>query len=153
MLNKKVEDLEMTMRVLNCLKQENIDTVEDLVKKTKGEMLRIPNFGYCSLNEVTSILEDMNLKLNMSDEDLIKYKPPLPSDTEENITETNGNGNTIKYNLNYDILKVAKEAFIKSHRRIIYKTDWTSEEVKDFFSDHQSVLNTYRQSLNELFYN
>tara|TARA_R100001079_G_C4366297_1_gene117118 strand:- start:131 stop:571 length:441 start_codon:yes stop_codon:yes gene_type:complete len=146
MLNKKIEDLEMTMRVLNCLKQENIDTVEDLVKKTKGEMLRIPNFGYCSLNEVTSILEDMNLKLNMSDEDISKHEPPA-------TVEENGNSGTIKNDLNYDILKVAKEAFIKSHRRIIYKTDWTPEEVKDFFNDHQSVLNTYRQSLNELFYN
>ena len=152
-LDQSIDALELSIRSMNALKYSEIYTIKDLVKSSKKCLLRTPNFGRKSLKEVEECLSLIDLKLNMSDEDLLKYKPQPSSDTEENNTETNGNGRTIKYDLNYDILKVAKEAFIKSHRRIIYKTDWTPEEVKDFFNDHQSVLNTYRQSINELFYN
>ena len=152
-LDQSIDALELSIRSMNALKYSEIYTIKDLVKSSKKCLLRTPNFGRKSLREVEECLSLIDLKLNMSDEDLLKYKTLPSSDTEENNTETNGNGRTIKYDLNYDILKVAKEAFIKSHRRIIYKTDWTSEEVKDFFNDHQSVLNTYRQSINELFYN
>ena len=153
-LNQSIDILELSIRSMNALKKyTEINTIKDLVKSSKGYLLRTPNFGRMSLKEVEESLSLIDLKLNMSDEDLLKYEPPLSSDTKENNTKTNGNGKSVKYNLNYDILKVVKEAFIKSHRRIIYKTEWTSEEVKDFFNDHQSVLNTYRQSLNELFYN
>tara|TARA_R100000426_G_scaffold2275_1_gene3709 strand:- start:395 stop:862 length:468 start_codon:yes stop_codon:yes gene_type:complete len=152
-LDQSIDALELSIRSMNALKYSEIYTIKDLVKSSKKCLLRTPNFGRKSLREVEECLSLIDLKLNMSDEDLLKYKPQPSSDTEENNTETNGNGRTIKYDLNYDILKVAKEAFIKSHRRIIYKTDWTPEEVKDFFNDHQSVLNTYRQSINELFYN
>ena len=152
-LDQSIDALELSIRSMNALKYSEIYTIKDLVKSSKKCLLRTPNFGRKSLREVEECLSLIDLKLNMSDEDLLKYKTLPSSDTEENNTETNGNGRTIKYDLNYDILKVAKEAFIKSHRRIIYKTDWTPEEVKDFFDDHQSVLSTYRQSLNELFYN
>ena len=153
-LNQSIDILELSIRSMNALKKyTEINTIKDLVKSSKGYLLRTPNFCRLSLKEGEESLSLIDLKLGMSDEDLLKYEPPLSSDTEENNTKTNGNGKSVKYNLNYDILKVAKEAFIKSHRRIIYKTDWTSEEVKDFFNDHQSVLNTYRQSLYELFYN
>tara|TARA_R100000458_G_scaffold54575_1_gene57824 strand:+ start:366 stop:833 length:468 start_codon:yes stop_codon:yes gene_type:complete len=152
-LDQSIDALELSIRSMNALKYSEIYTIKDLVKSSKKCLLRTPNFGRKSLREVEECLSLIDLKLNMSDEDLLKYKPQPSSDIEENNTETNGNGRTIKYDLNYDILKVAKEAFIKSHRRIIYKTDWTPEEVKDFFNDHQSVLNTYRQSINELFYN
>ena len=152
-LDQSIDALELSIRSMNALKYSEIYTIKDLVKSSKKCLLRTPNFGRKSLREVEECLSLIDLKLNMSDEDLLKYKPQPSSDIEESNTETNGNGRTIKYNLNYDILKVAKEAFIKSHRRIIYKTDWTPEEVKDFFNDHQSVLNTYRQSINELFYN
>ena len=153
-LNQSIDILELSIRSMNALKKyTEINTIKDLVKSSEGYLLRTPNFGKMSLKEVKESLSLIDLKLGMSDEDLLKYEPPLSSNTEENNTKTNGNGKSVKYNLNYDILKVAKEAFIKSHRRIIYKTDWTSEEVKDFFNDHQSVLNTYRQSLYELFYN
>ena len=152
-LDQSIDALELSIRSMNALKYSEIYTIKDLVKSSKKCLLRTPNFGRKSLREVEECLSLIDLKLNMSDEDLLKYKTLPSSDTEENNTETNGNGRTIKYDLNYDILKVAKEAFIKSHRRIIYKTDWTPEEVKDFFNDHQSVLSTYRQSLNELFYN
>ena len=152
-LDQSIDSLELSIRSMNALKYSEIYTIKDLVKSSKKCLLRTPNFGRKSLREVEECLSLIDLKLNMSDEDLLKYKTLPSSDTEENNTETNGNGRTIKYDLNYDILKVAKEAFIKSHRRIIYKTDWTPEEVKDFFNDHQSVLNTYRQSINELFYN
>jgi|TARA_B100000519_G_scaffold195963_1_gene201613 hypothetical protein len=152
-LDQSIDALELSIRSMNALKYSEIHTIKDLVKSSKKCLLRTPNFGRKSLREVEECLSLIDLKLNMSDEDLLKYKPQPSSDIEESNTETNGNGRTIKYDLNYDILKVAKEAFIKSHRRIIYKTDWTPEEVKDFFNDHQSVLNTYRQSINELFYN
>ena len=71
-----------------------------------------------SLREVEECLSLIDLKLNMSDEDLLKYKTLPSSDTEENNTETNGDMVELLNapDLNYDILKVAKEAFIKSHR-------------------------------------
>ena len=65
-LNIKIEDLELSVRSANCLRTENIIYIGQLVKKTESEMLRTPNFGKKSLDEIKNILTDMNLSLGMT---------------------------------------------------------------------------------------
>lgn len=65
LLLKKVEELELSVRSQNCLRNDNITYIGDLVIKTEGEMLRTPNFGRKSLNEIKEVLTIMGLKLGM----------------------------------------------------------------------------------------
>ena len=65
-LLKKVEELELSVRSANCLKNDNIIYIGDLVQKTENEMLRTPNFGRKSLNEIKEVLLQMNLNLGMT---------------------------------------------------------------------------------------
>jgi DNA-directed RNA polymerase subunit alpha len=70
---KCVEELELSVRSYNCLKNANIQTIAELVQKTDGEMLKTRNFGRKSLNEIKEILEDMGLHLGIKvDEDDLK---------------------------------------------------------------------------------
>jgi len=65
-LLKKVEELELSVRSANCLKNENILYIGDLVQRTEGDMLRTPNFGRKSLNEIKEVLGIMGLNLGMN---------------------------------------------------------------------------------------
>lgn len=76
-LLKKVEELELSVRSANCLKNENIVYIGDLVQKTESELLRTPNFGRKSLNEIKEVLVEMGLELGM----IVPEWPP------ENIEE------------------------------------------------------------------
>ena len=76
-LLRKVDELELSVRSANCLKNDNIVYIGDLVQKTESEMLRTPNFGRKSLNEIKEVLKIMNLELGMD----IESWPP------ENIEE------------------------------------------------------------------
>ena len=64
-LDKSVEELELSVRSYNCLKNANIRTIRELVQKTEGEMLKTKNFGRTSLNEIKEILTGMGLSLGM----------------------------------------------------------------------------------------
>ncbi len=64
-LLKKVDELELSVRSANCLKNDNIIYIGDLVQKTESEMLRTPNFGRKSLNEIKEVLGHMGLRLGM----------------------------------------------------------------------------------------
>lgn len=64
-LLRKVDELELSVRSANCLKNDNIVYIGDLVQKTEGEMLRTPNFGRKSLNEIKEVLTQMGLALGM----------------------------------------------------------------------------------------
>ena len=64
-LLKKVEELELSVRSANCLKNDNIIYIGDLVQKSESEMLRTPNFGRKSLNEIKEVLTQMELNLGM----------------------------------------------------------------------------------------
>ena len=64
-LLKKVDELELSVRSANCLKNDNIVYIGDLVQKTEAEMLRTPNFGRKSLNEIKEVLSNMGLHLGM----------------------------------------------------------------------------------------
>ncbi len=61
----KVDELELSVRSANCLKNDNIIYIGDLVQKTESEMLRTPNFGRKSLNEIKELLAEMDLHLGM----------------------------------------------------------------------------------------
>ncbi|MDX2027809.1 MAG: DNA-directed RNA polymerase subunit alpha [Alphaproteobacteria bacterium] len=64
-LLRKVDELELSVRSANCLKSDNIIYIGDLVQKSEGEMLRTPNFGRKSLNEIKEVLTQMGLTLGM----------------------------------------------------------------------------------------
>ena len=64
-LLKKVDELELSVRSANCLKNDNIVYIGDLIQKSEGEMLRTPNFGRKSLNEIKEVLASMGLHLGM----------------------------------------------------------------------------------------
>lgn len=64
-LLRKVDELELSLRASNCLRSENIVYIGDLVWKTEQEMLRTPNFGKKSLDEINSVLKEMGLSLGM----------------------------------------------------------------------------------------
>jgi len=76
-LLKKVDELELSVRSMNCLKNDNIIYIGDLVQKTEPEMLRTPNFGRKSLNEIKEVLNSMSLYLGME----------IPNWPPENIAE------------------------------------------------------------------
>ncbi len=65
-LLRKVDELELSVRSANCLKNDNIVYIGDLVQKTEQEMLRTPNFGRKSLNEIKEVLGSMGLGLGMT---------------------------------------------------------------------------------------
>ncbi len=64
-LLKKVDELELSVRSANCLKNDNIVYIGDLIQKTEAEMLRTPNFGRKSLNEIKEVLAQMGLHLGL----------------------------------------------------------------------------------------
>ena len=64
-LNRSVEELELSVRSYNCLKNANIATIGELIQKTEAEMLKTKNFGRKSLNEIKEILAQMGLSLGM----------------------------------------------------------------------------------------
>lgn len=64
-LLRKVDELELSVRSANCLKNDNIIYIGDLVQKTEADMLRTPNFGRKSLNEIKEVLGQMGLQLGM----------------------------------------------------------------------------------------
>ena len=63
--NKKIEELDLTVRSMNCLKNDNIIYIGDLVQKTEPEMLRTPNFGRKSLIEIREVLKNEGIKLGV----------------------------------------------------------------------------------------
>jgi DNA-directed RNA polymerase subunit alpha len=75
-LYRTVEDLELSVRSANCLKNANITFIGELVQRTEAEMLKTKNFGRKSLNEIKQLLEEMDLSLGMKVED---WEPPEPA--------------------------------------------------------------------------
>ena len=80
-LLRKVDELELSVRSANCLRNDNIVYIGDLVQKSENDMLRTPNFGRKSLNEIREVLMQMGLNLGM---DITDWPP-------ENIEELSKN--------------------------------------------------------------
>ena len=73
LLKTRVDELELSVRSSNCLRAANIQTIQDLVTKTESDMLKYRNFGRKSLNEISTILEEMGLSFGM---DISQYVEP-----------------------------------------------------------------------------
>jgi len=88
-LNRSVEELELSVRSYNCLKNANIQTIGELVQKTEAEMLRTKNFGRKSLNEIKEILANMGLSLGMrvDQHGRLVSPPPAPPGSLSEIEE------------------------------------------------------------------
>jgi DNA-directed RNA polymerase subunit alpha len=81
-LNRSVEELELSVRSYNCLKNANIQTIGELVQKTEAEMLKTKNFGRKSLNEIKEILGSMGLSLGMK---IDEHGNAVPGPTSKNM--------------------------------------------------------------------
>jgi DNA-directed RNA polymerase subunit alpha len=89
-LNRSVEELELSVRSYNCLKNAGIQTIGELVQKSESEMLRTKNFGRKSLNEIKEILAGMGLALGMKPDShgrLVAPPPPAPGSIPEDIPD------------------------------------------------------------------
>jgi DNA-directed RNA polymerase subunit alpha len=82
-LFRSVDELELSVRSNNCLKNANISTIGELVQKTEAEMLKTRNFGKKSLNEIKAILTEMGLSLGMK---LENFPPPPTDEDTENMS-------------------------------------------------------------------
>ena len=78
-LNRSVEELELSVRSYNCLKNANIQSIGELVQKTEAEMLKTKNFGRKSLNEIKEILASMGLSLGMKIDEHGNAVPAAPT--------------------------------------------------------------------------
>ena len=85
-LLKKVDELELSVRSMNCLKNDNIIYIGDLVQKTEPEMLRTPNFGRKSLNEIKEVLNSMSLYLGM---EIPNWPPDNIAELSKKLEENN----------------------------------------------------------------
>lgn len=83
-LLRKVDELELSVRSANCLKNDNIVYIGDLVQKTEAEMLRTPNFGRKSLNEIKEVLSGMGLHLGM---EILEWPPENIEDLAKRLEE------------------------------------------------------------------
>ena len=84
-LLRKVDELELSVRSMNCLKNDNIIYIGDLVQKTEPEMLRTPNFGRKSLNEIKEVLNSMSLYLGM---EIPNWPPDNIAELSKKLEET-----------------------------------------------------------------
>jgi DNA-directed RNA polymerase subunit alpha len=82
-LNKSVDELELSVRSYNCLKNANIRTIGELVTKSEAEMLKTKNFGRKSLNEIKEILQSMGLALGMKLDE--SGRPVAPTGAEQGL--------------------------------------------------------------------
>ena len=82
-LNTPVEELELSVRSSNCLKNANIRTIGDLTKKTEEEIAKTRNFGKKSLNEIKEKLKEWNLSLGMTDYSVLKTSTKLQRNKDE----------------------------------------------------------------------
>ncbi len=78
-LERSVEELELSVRSSNCLRQADIKTIGDLVVKSEPEMLKYRNFGRKSLKEIQDVLTDMGLGLGMDVSAYYSGRPPRPA--------------------------------------------------------------------------
>jgi DNA-directed RNA polymerase subunit alpha len=82
-LNTPVEELELSVRSSNCLKNAEIRTIGDLTRKSEEEIAKTRNFGKKSLSEIKEKLKEWNLSLGMTDYSVLKTSIRIPGNKEE----------------------------------------------------------------------
>ena len=136
-LDRKIHELELSIRVMNALKENDIKTVGDLVQKTRDQLIRTPNFGRRSLNEVKEVLSNMSLELGMN------------IDTQPEESQP-----TVFDNLNREILRSTMDAFTKTYNGImdLNKNDTVRYgDMTQAFEQHKKVLNSFEESYRNIF--
>jgi len=131
-LDKNVEELELSVRAINALKNNDISTVGELTKWSPQFLKRLPNVGRSTVKELNQALGLLNLNLK----DMKKEK------IEEKLEE-----NSVLKNLNYEIITKAKEAANISFNKINSQEKYNFNEVGRIFSEHQNIMNIYRDSI------
>ena len=138
-LNKKVEELELSIRSMNALKMGNINTVSDIIENGQSTLLRLPNFGKKSLNDIQFALDSMGLKFGME----------IPVQTNGNA-ETNGSAEkppTFFQEYNKEVIAKAAQVSLTSLNYIIEKKEWNQKEVTTIFREHKKIIDAYEQAL------
>ena len=136
-LNRKVDELDLSIRVMSGLKTSGIDTIGDLVKLTEGEFLRTPNFGIKSLNEVREVLSGMSLKMGEVNGE----------------AKTNGKAEKpIKFfkEFNYEVIDKIKKVALASLNHMIERKMWDKKDVGIIFSEHRKIIDAYEKAISDL---
>jgi len=133
-IEQKITELEMNVRAYNAFLSyaPDIITIRDLVLKTEGELLRMPNFGRKSLNEIKENLSLMGLRLGMTEKQLPKRMEDIST------------------NFSYNVLNHASEAAIESLDVILKKQQWRYSDIEKYFREHEKIMETYKQALERL---
>ena len=135
-LNRKIDELELSIRVMSGLKTfHKIDTIGDLVKLTEGEFLRTQNFGRKSLNEIREVLRGMSLKLGMTEKEMEKYTPEKKPDFFEEF--------------NYSNITKSREASEKTLKHILSKKQYRFEDIETDLWDQMSLIEVQLESLED----
>ena len=134
LLEKPISDLEFSVRVHSAfLKYEpNMKTIGDLIQKTPGELLRTPNFGRKSINEVKEVLAAMGLNLGTSPESI----PPSMDKVRQDFV--------------YNIIEHASSAASKSLEVITEKKEWYYNDIETYFKSHEKIMQAYKEALQRL---
>ena len=133
-IERKISELEINIRAYNAFlcHAPDITTIRDLVLKTPGELLRMPNFGKKSLNEVKENLSLMGLRLGMTEKQLPKRMEDIST------------------NFSYNVLNHASEAALESLDVILKKQEWRYSDIEKYFYEHAKIMETYKQALERL---
>ncbi len=129
-LNKKIEDLEMSIRVTGSLNMHGIKTVGDITKMTESSLRRLPNIGRLSVNEIKHTLKDLGLELGM-------HSTPQEEPPEK----------TLVSDLNMDLILKAADTFKKSSKKIMAKKTYTWEEINEYLGEHEKIVKIYRDQM------
>jgi len=131
-----ITELELSLRAIDAIKKwlPEVKTAGDLNTVSDGELLRMPNFGKKSLKEVKEVLATMFGDLN-------------------NVKESSPEKNPMKkisQDFTYNIIDHASDAASKSLDVILKKEEWSYDDIDKYFTAHQKIMFTYRQSLQRL---
>ena len=142
-LDRKVDELELSIRVMSALKTNGINTIEDIVIRTDSELLRLPNFGRKSLNEIKEVLSGMDLKMGETNG---KAKTNGEAETNDEAEKP------IKFfkEFNYEVIDKIKKVALASLNYIIEKKEWDQSKVPIIFNEHKKILDTYEKAILDL---
>ena len=115
-LNKGIEDLEMSTRVMSSLGMQGIKTVGDITKMTESSLRRVPNIGRLSVNEIKHTLKDLGLELGM-------HSKPQEEPPEK----------TLVSDLNMDLILKVADTFKKFRTSIRYGRSTTTRKTKNSY--------------------
>lgn len=136
-LDRKVDELELSIRVMSGLKTSGIDTIGDLVKLTEVEFLRTPNFGIKSLNEIKEVLSGMDLKMGRANGE----------------AKTNGEAEktpSFFKEYNKEVIAKIEKVALASLNYMIEKKEWDHSKVPIIFNEHRKILDTYEKAILDL---